>query len=556
MATQADDLVVSRDGCHESFETYATENDCLRQQLRETQQMLADAQRLTKTGSWVIDPIGGGASCSAEGYRILGLPGKTASVHYMECLANVHPDDLGAVLHGFQESVETGEPRPLHYRIVLSDGATSDVETIAQPVRDDTGRVVRVVGTVMDVTERNRIRDALRASEQLARGQVGALTRTLDALVKEASADRLLEPVLRTIVEQFGAHSITVWLTDEASCRAGFAFQFVGDRLLDAADAPHPAARMSLERQDNPIWRQVLSTKRHHICADVRSSTEVPFREYNVAQGIVTILVVPMLIAGQVAGLIAISFRDPRSFEPEDIELAQALANQAMLAIQLTQLSEQSRRAAVIAERNRMARDVHDTLAQGFTGVIVQLEAADDAASRGLVSEAAEHRARASAMARAGLQEARRSVMALRPQALENHDLATALNDHVVRMTSGTSLVAEFTQRGAPHPLPQAWDENLLRIGQEALTNALRHARAARLDMQLIFDPDAVRLELRDDGRGFDPAAATDGAGLAGMRARVTSMGGRLTIQSAADAGTTIAVVLPLPNTANTGRGV
>ncbi len=202
-----------------------------------------------------------------------------------------------------------------------------------------------------------------------------------------------------------------------------------------------------------------------------------------------------------------------------------------------------------------MARDVHDTLAQGFTGVIVQLEAANDAASRGLVSEAEEHRARASAMARAGLQEARRSVMALRPQALENQDLATALNDLVVRMTGGTSPVGEFTQRGAAHPLPQAWDENLLRIGQEALTNALRHARAQRLVMQLIFDPDDLRLELRDDGRGFDPASATNGAGLAGIRARVTSMGGQLTIQSGPGAGTTVAVVLPLPSNTNIARG-
>ncbi len=88
---------------------------------------------------------------------------------------------------------------------------------------------------------------------------------------------------------------------------------------------------MSLDAQDNPIWRQIQSTKRSHICADVGSSTKVPFREYNVAHGIVTILVVPMLIAGQVAGMIAIHFHEPRSFHPEEIELAQALANQAML---------------------------------------------------------------------------------------------------------------------------------------------------------------------------------------------------------------------------------
>ncbi len=153
----------------------------LRDELAQTRQMLADAQRLTKTGSWIIDPVGGGASGSVECYRILGLPGKTSSAHFMECLSNVHPDDLPAVLEGFQQSIAMGEPRPLHYRIVAGDGSTTDIETVAQPVCDESGRVVSVVGTVMDVTERNRVQEALRASEKLARGQLGALTRTLDA---------------------------------------------------------------------------------------------------------------------------------------------------------------------------------------------------------------------------------------------------------------------------------------------------------------------------------------------------------------------------------------
>jgi signal transduction histidine kinase len=490
---------------------HTEEDQDLRHQLRDAQQMLSDAQRLTKTGSWVIDPIGGGASCSPEGYRLLGLPGKTVSAHYMECLAHVHPDDLGAVLTGFQESVTTGQPRPLHYRIVSPMGETTDIETIAQPVCDDTGQVVRVVGTVMDVTERNRIRDALRASEQLARGQVGVLTRTLDALVTEASTDRLPEAVLRAIAEEFGADSITVWLTDAETRHPTFAFQFIGDRLLGAADTSPTAPPKSRDEQNN-------------------------------------VLVVPMLIAGDAAGMIAIQLREPRTFRPEEIALAHALANQTMLAIQLTRLSNQSREAAVIAERNRMARDVHDTLAQSFTGIIIQLEAADDAAARTLWNESSDHRARAAGLARAGLQEARRSVLALRPQALEHHDLSAALQDLVARMTTGTSVVAEFARRGAPYPLPSSWDEHLLRIGQETLTNALRHAAPHRVVMQLTFAPDTVTLEVSDDGRGFNPTASTDGSGLAGVRTRVSSMAGRLSISSSAEsAGTTVTVSLPLP---------
>src|ERR1700741_2217059 len=480
----------------------------LRDELAQTRQMLADAQRLTKTGSWIIDPIGGGASASAEGYRILGLPGKTSSAHFMECLANVHPDDLPGVLEEFQQSVATGEPRPLHYRIVAPDGSTTDIETVAQPVRDETGKVVSVVGTVMDVTERNRVQEALRASEKRARGQLGALTRTLDALVQEASPDRLMEVVLRTIVRQFDASTITVWLTDEGSALARFRFQFLNDRLFTVADAPHPAARMSPEAQDNPVWQQILATKRPEICADLRSHRDVPFRDYNLTLGTVTILVVPMLIAGDVAGLLAISFRERRELQPEEIELAQALANQAMLAVQLTRLADQSRQAAVLAERSRVVRDVHDTLAHAFTGVIVQLEAADDAASRGLGTEAGAHVARAEAMARGGLHEGRGSVMALRPQVLEGNDLSTALREMVTRMTDETSVVSEFAQTGLRRPLPPAWEEHLLRIGQEALTNAIRHGHAQRIVMELDFSDDAVLLRLADNGRGFDASSA------------------------------------------------
>ena len=117
-----------------------------------------------------------------------------------------------------------------------------------------------------------------------------------------------------------------------------------------------------------------------------------------------------------------------------------------MLALQLTRLSERSRQAAVMAERNRVVRDIPDTLAHAFTGVIVQLEAADDAAAHGLEAEAGAHVARAEALARTGLNEARRSVMALRPQALEGSDLATALSTLLTHMTPGTALVGEFVQ--------------------------------------------------------------------------------------------------------------
>src|SRR5260221_4492320 len=173
--------------------------------------------------------------------------------------------------------------------------------------------------------------------------------------------------------------------------------------------------------------------------------------------------------------------------------------------MQLTRLSAQARDSAVIAERNRMARDIHDTLAQGLTGVIVQLEAAEDARQRGLSKETDEHIHRAADMARESLKEARRSVQALRPQALEETDLWEALDRLFTKMTAGTKLRSEFMVQGNPKPLPTDWEDNILQIGREALTNVLRHARATHFKAQLAFVRNAVRLDLRDDGAGFDP---------------------------------------------------
>jgi signal transduction histidine kinase len=199
----------------------------------------------------------------------------------------------------------------------------------------------------------------------------------------------------------------------------------------------------------------------------------------------------------------------------------------------------------VLAERNRMARDIHDTLAQGFTGVIVQLQAAEDARLRGLSKEADEHLHRAADVARESLSEVRCSVRALRPKVLEDNDWCEALEAVVAKTTAGTGLRSTFTVRGDPRPLPPEWQENLLRIGQEVLTNALRHARARHFKVQIVFGQDAIRMGLRDDGCGFDPYLKSDGFGLLGVKERVERMGGQVTICSAPGEGSAVLISVP-----------
>src|SRR5207237_2260661 len=174
--------------------------------------------------------------------------------------------------------------------------------------------------------------------------------------------------------------------------------------------------------KENAVVQELLFTAGPVVCDDVETDPRVSgdWGEHLKRNGTKRFLAVPLLVGGQVRGFVGIRHVDRASYRPEEIELTQALAHQVMLAFQLNDFAEQGQRAAVFEERNRMARDIHDTLAQGFTGVIVQLEAAEDAISYGSRKDADKHLHRAGELARRSLSEARRSVHALRPRLYRN----------------------------------------------------------------------------------------------------------------------------------------
>jgi len=203
--------------------------------------------------------------------------------------------------------------------------------------------------------------------------------------------------------------------------------------------------------------------------------------------------------------------------------------------------------AAVMVERGRIAREIHDTLAQGFVGIGVQLETA--AKMQPISAEQArEHLDRARILVRSSLADARRTVWALRSETLEKHDLAGAL-DLVARQLSGDHDV-KVRVSGPRRRLPAEVENNLLRIGQEALANAARHAHADEISVDLRFGEGVVRLSVRDDGCGFDvehAAQATSGHfGLAGIRERVHNLGGELNLLSRPGQGSEVVVEVPV----------
>jgi PAS domain S-box-containing protein len=403
-----------------------------------------------------------------------------------------------------------------------------------------------------DITERKQAAEALHAAERFARGQVNAFTRTVEALAMESETGGLVGHVLRTITDEFDAHSSSVWRKDRVSGDLGFEVAFEGGKLVTKSDASIDAVKPYVPIHHFWPLPEDFRIGKPSLLEDLRQLPPFPWGDHLLAQGVIAVFAVPMLIAGKVEGVTGIRFSRKPALRAEEVELAKALANQAMLALEVTRLSTLNRQTATMAERNRMARDIHDTLAQGFTGVIVQLEAAEEAMCQGRTPKVSGHLERAGELARESLREARRSVHALRPRALEGNSVGAALTELIVKMTSGTPVEAKLTVEGEPPQLPPEWENNLLRIGQEVLTNALRHARPTEFQARLLFAADQISLHLRDNGDGFDPMERHEGFGLQGIRERTESMGGQFSISSGKGKGTSIAIVLPfgtLPQT-------
>ncbi len=207
---------------------------------------------------------------------------------------------------------------------------------------------------------------------------------------------------------------------------------------------------------------------------------------------------------------------------------------------------KQAEAASILEERNRMAREIHDTLAQAFTGILAQVGAAKQVLTDDLEATGA-HLDLIKELARTGLTEARRSVVALRPQLLEEGSLHSALHRLVAQLrTAAMDTTLHNEIEGAVYSLPTEVENNLLRIGQEALTNAARHANADEIRVKLVYDLDQVCLRVQDNGQGFGVGSipCSEGFGLIGMSERAERIGAQLTIRSQLGQGTEIIVTV------------
>jgi two-component system NarL family sensor kinase len=283
---------------------------------------------------------------------------------------------------------------------------------------------------------------------------------------------------------------------------------------------------------------------------------------------------IPLHAYGKQIGILNVASAGWCELSSEDLSLLYTIGDMLGIAVERARLYARSQELGAVRERNRLAREIHDTLAQGLSAIALQLETADallDSALLDRTLAAGSQRGdragtdepqaapafdgarraiqQALSLARANLDEARRSVLDLRAAPLEGRSLAAALAGLAADTTAQAvgKTVVELSAVGGSRPLPVSVEVGLYRVAQEAVGNSLRHAGARRVQVTLTTTPAWVRLVVEDDGRGFEPhEAPADRFGLAGMNERIGLLGGVLHIRSAPGAGTQIEATVPL----------
>jgi PAS domain S-box-containing protein len=306
------------------------------------------------------------------------------------------------------------------------------------------------------------------------------------------------------------------------------------------------AARGPVMMADAAAFREQLARE-----PDPQFEEEKKAVELMTAHGIFALLSVPLIIKDKDYGGITLYYRRAREFSQEEIQLATSVADQAALAIENARLRSQAEQAAAFAERSRLARELHDSVTQSLYSITLYSEAVARMLTTGAASEAVEHLRELRATAQEALREMRLLIFQLSPPALDKGGLAGALQIRLDAVEARGGLNAELRVEGQERLSPFVRQE-LYQIAQEALNNALKHARAQKVRVLLDFQESGTRLEVSDDGSGFEPAEADRGGGLGlrGMRERAQAIAGILAVESSPGKGTTVRITVPADSAA------
>jgi signal transduction histidine kinase len=365
-----------------------------------------------------------------------------------------------------------------------------------------------------------------------------ALRAVSDAVLAVAAAQQSVEDVLQQLVhrarELAGARYAALGIPDGESGFSRFLVSGMSDELI-AAMGPLP--------RRHGMLGVMLEGRESYRTGDIHAHPR--FRGWwpRGHPDMHSFLGVPIVSPEGVIGAFYLTEReDGGGFSPADQELIELLAAHAAIAITNARLNERSRELSILSERNRLALELHDAVSQKLFSLVLTAESAGTVLDAGDVAAAGVHVARLGELARESLEELRSLILELRPPELERDGLCGALRKHVdvLRRLYEVEIALEVDDGVA---LGSGADREVLRIAQEALANAVRHAGAQRLGVRLARDGERLVLEVSDDGAGFEPAdpeLRSRRLGLTSMEERAARLGGRLEIRSAPGAGTTV----------------
>lgn len=378
-----------------------------------------------------------------------------------------------------------------------------------------------------------------------------ALQRTTSLLAQGMNLREFLGQVLTECLEMVGADFAHILTYNPADDSLSFAVGARPGRVyLEALPEEPEMFRQPMPASSFPIFSFLRAEQRVALLSqDAKDAPPPePIARWFAAEGIHEVTGLLLAVGEEPVGFVGMAFRTEKPLPPQKIKLFQALANQAALAIAMSRLGERSRIAAVLDERARLAGQIHDTLAQQFTGTLLHLEALSTRADRGY-RVTPEDLQTVRKIAAFGLAEARRSALNLRPLELDSGTLADALQHLAERSRVAGLLECDFSCSGTTGRMAPEHEEALLCIAHEAVNNAIRHGEASRIQICLKRKSSEIKLFITDDGRGFDHSQARQQGrtfGLRSMESRALSIGSAFEVASSPGQGTIVTVRMPI----------
>jgi PAS domain S-box-containing protein len=561
-----------------------TERKQAEEALRENEQKFRQMAETINEVFWMSDPDFTTMLYVSPAYEeIWGRTCQSVYEQPMSWVEAICPEDREDAIASFEKQAQ-GEATYNEFRIVRADKAIRWIANRGFPIKNEAGKIIRITGIAEDITERKRMEEALQDNIQELKTAYEQAKVFAQDLTRDITERKRVEKALRESEERYRnlneeleqrvtqrtrdlslLYEVTMMASESLDLGTILARSLErvlaaiehdagiihlldeeGERLRLAVEQGIPS-QVVAEIDAMPLSDELTGWVIEHgeplLIPDIATDPRMPQVARTIDASSYAYLGVPMRARGRVLGVLSVLGEKEQQFNAEEVALLASVADQVGVAVENARLRQQAERAAVIEERERLSRELHDSVTQSLYGLTLFAEAGDNLVDAGDLEAVKHNLVRMGETAQQALKEMRLLVYELRPLDLEREGLIGALHQRLSAVEGRVNIKARLVAEELVE-LPAAVEEELYRIAQEALNNALKHAAASSVTIYLRREDEQVELEVVDDGSGFDPQAVrnTGGMGLVNMQKRAEKLGGSLTILSTPGEGTRVKV--------------